>query len=59
MCHAGCHQSDEPKFLVLQEGVDAGEFEPIKIPEEDNAADVYTKYLVFQKWKRHTTSSTT
>jgi hypothetical protein len=42
------------RVRVLQEGVDAGEFEPIKIPEEDNAADVYTKYLVFQKWKRHT-----
>ena len=43
------------RVRVLQEGVDAGEFEPIKIPEEDKyAADVYTKYLVFQKWKRHT-----
>jgi hypothetical protein len=42
------------RVLVLRDGVDDGEFEPIKIPEEDNAADVYTKYLVFQKWKRHT-----
>ena len=42
------------RVLVLRDGVDEGEFEPIKIPEEDNAADVYTKYLVFQKWKRHT-----
>ena len=42
------------RVLVLRDGVDEGEFEPIKIPEEDNASDVYTKYLVFQKWKRHT-----
>jgi hypothetical protein len=41
------------RVLVLRDGVDTGEFEPIKIPEEDNASDVYTKYLVFQKWKRH------
>ena len=40
-------------MIVLRDGVDTGEFEPIKIPEEDNASDVYTKYLVFQKWKRH------
>jgi len=42
------------RVLVLRDGVEEGEFEPIKIPEEDNASDVYTKYLVFQKWKRHT-----
>jgi hypothetical protein len=41
------------RVKVLRDGVDDGEFEPIKIPEEDNASDVYTKYLVFQKWKRH------
>ena len=41
------------RVIVLRDGVDTGEFEPIKIPEEDNASDVYTKYLVFQKWKRH------
>ena len=41
------------RVLVLRDGVDTGEFEPIKIPEEDNASDVYTKYLVFHKWKRH------
>ena len=42
------------RTAILREGVDMREFEPHKIPQEDNAADVHTKYLVFKAWKRHT-----
>lgn len=38
---------------VLTEGVDTGEIDPIKVDESLNAADMHTKYLVFNVWRRH------
>ena len=34
-------------------GVDTGEIDPIKVDESLNAADMHTKYLVFNVWRRH------
>jgi hypothetical protein len=37
------------------EGVEQKQIVPTKIPEEFNAADIHTKYLVYARWKRHAT----
>jgi len=38
---------------VLSEGVAMGDFEPVKVDESLNVADMHTKYLVFNVWRRH------
>ena len=38
---------------VLQEGVTLGEIVPVHIPDKFMHADAFTKYLPYEKWKRH------
>ena len=41
------------RALVLQDGVEYDEINPIHISEQDMVADPFTKYLVFPVWRRH------
>ena len=41
------------RALVLTEGVDQGEIEPMHVPEYNMLADPFTKYLTLNVWKRH------
>ena len=41
------------RALVLQEGVDQLEIKPLYVPEWANVANIFTKYLKQQVWKRH------
>ena len=41
------------RIAVLRQGVQDEELEPLKVPEEDNGADMHTKYLPFGRWQRH------
>ena len=41
------------RIAVLREGVEHFEFDPVKIDEADNCADMNTKYLEFKRWRRH------
>ena len=41
------------RVAVLREGVEHGEFSPVKVDEADNIADVHTKYLAYPQWVRH------
>ena len=41
------------RTTVLQEGVSLKEIVPVHIPDKYMHADAFTKYLPFEKWKRH------
>ena len=43
------------RVAVLRAGVEDQEFEPMKIPEADNAPDMFTKYLTYPVWHKHAT----
>ena len=43
------------RVAVLRAGVEDQEFEPMKIPEADNAPDMFTKYLAYPVWHKHAT----
>ena len=38
---------------VLRDGVNFNDILPLHIPEFNNIADPFTKYLVFAVWRRH------
>jgi hypothetical protein len=41
------------RAVVLREGVVMGDIDPIKIGEADNFADIFTKWLPPDVWRRH------
>ena len=41
------------RSAVILEGRETGEFEPQKIEDPDNVADMHTKYLPYKSWYRH------
>ena len=41
------------RAVVLREGVTMGDIDPIKVGEADNFADIFTKWLPPDVWRRH------